>query len=1473
MQLNRLGSFVAAVVIAAFVADVASAAPPAWVFSGDANRLIGDPLRGTDENYTNTIPGPPAVIYYTPANLKNGTAPVAGPVAGQFESLRVGSGGTLGINLPQPMKVPATDPRSGIPDPFVPTNATAGNLPNVPAGGDYWGARAGVAVQWQTNQDGSSVMLTPAGIVNGQAFSITPRNLFSVAAGLTPSGSLAIATPINDGLAPGSAVEAGPVTNTIGDFVPWLRSTGDPGKVITGYGITTWDTASVAANLAFLTAGLDQAAGTPDDVPASVVTAALVGRVNLWEGGSLFEPGTGGTPPGNFNELNFNFAGGSYAMSGDGLNAGVDGTLLLTGTLEDVRISNVWTADILTVVDPDGTPNNGDEFFVAKPGTVRRTIKVAGNIHWDGGSLQALLSSTNGVFSVNYNNIPFTNTTGQDTDTAYDFVGDAITSYDASMTFDLATPKLEVTKTAETSFTRTWTWNIEKTCDPTELTLAPGTTAPANFEATVCPVGSADSDFAVQGTITIHNPTAVDATIESISDVVSPDIAITPTCNITFPYTLPAGGTLTCTYASSLPDNTSRTNSVTVATSGPIDGDTATATVDFSTATINEIDECVAVSDDKGGNLGTACAADGCKTFKYSLDVGPFGQCGPQQFTNTASFTANDTGATGASACSIDVTVPCPLEITKDAHTSLKRTWTWTINKVCDPSSVVLGPGQTAPITFRAEACPAGSADGDFTVEGTITIHNPTASDATIESVSDTISPNIPAIVTSSVTFPYTLPAGETLTCTYQASLPDGTARINTVTVTTSGVVSGGTATADVDFSTAAVSEVDSCVTVTDDKAGDLGTLCVADGCKTFEYGMTVGPFAECGSHDFTNTATFTTNDTGTSGSSGCTVEATVPCPIEVKKDAHTSYKRVRTWTIDKKSCTTCLTLCPGKTSTVNYEVRVCPGGTKDSDFAVTGTITVHNPAPVDVTITDISDVVSPNIPATLTCGITFPYTLPAGGTLTCTYTATLPNTCHRTNTVTVTTDVPGVVGTATADVDFANATVEEADKCVTVTDDKYGPLGTVCAGTRSGSRCHSSGCKVFRYSLPVGPFDGCGKFQFTNTASFTGNDTGTTGSDSWTVNVTVPCRLEVSKDAHTSVERAWKWKIEKKSCTSALTLSPGQQSPVNYEVTVCPNGSTDRYVVEGTVTVHNPSSVDATITGITDVISSNIHVPLQCDLQFPFTLPAGQTLTCTYRTTLPSNCTRTNKVTVTTRGAVAGGCATATVDFRNAPTKKVDACVNVTDDKYGDLGTVCASKCSDCKTFKYALPVGPYDTCGTYKFVNTATYTTADTGATGSAAWTVNVSVPCGGGCTLTYGYWKTHAACGSASKPDPTWKLIQPNGQDTKFFLSGQSYIQVLQSNPSWGNAYYILAHQYIAAQLNQLKGASIPPDVLAAFNTATTLFQTYTPSDLDKRTTQATQLKTKFTNLGATLDDYNSGRTGPGHCEDDRCSTRRH
>jgi hypothetical protein len=347
---------------------------------------------------------------------------------------------------------------------------------------------------------------------------------------------------------------------------------------------------------------------------------------------------------------------------------------------------------------------------------------------------------------------------------------------------------------------------------------------------------------------------------------------------------------------------------------------------------------------------------------------------------------------------------------------------------------------------------------------------------------------------------------------------------------------------------------------------------------------------------------------------------------------------------------------------------------------------------------------------------------------------------------------------------------------------------------------------------------------------------------------------VSVSKTADTSYARTWDWTIDKVGDQTDLTLSVGQQFLVNYEVTVDASYIDSDWAVAGTITINNPDpDYPATITGVEDMLSLSGAAPVDCGVSFPYILASGGELVCSYALDLPDAINQVNTATVTTTGMVGGGSATANVTF-GAPTTVTDECIDVSDDLYGSLGTVCANEAP--KTFSYSMYIGPYEVCGEYQVINVAGFVTNDTGSTGSASWTVDVTVPCGCGCTLTVGYWKTHSSFGPAPYDD-TWAMV---GENTPFYLSGKSYYQVLWTPPSGGNAYIILAHQFIAAELNILNGASTTPAVNQALSWAETFFATHQPSSRLSKTERALVLS-----YAALLDSYNNGLIGPGHCDE--------
>lgn len=128
----------------------------------------------------------------------------------------------------------------------------------------------------------------------------------------------------------------------------------------------------------------------------------------------------------------------------------------------------------------------------------------------------------------------------------------------------------------------------------------------------------------------------------------------------------------------------------------------------------------------------------------------------------------------------------------------------------------------------------------------------------------------------------------------------------------------------------------------------------------------------------------------------------------------------------------------------------------------------------------------------------------------------------------------------------------------------------------------------------------------------------------------------------------------------------------------------------------------------------------------------------------------------------------------------------------------------------------------------------------------------PVESGCTLTQGYWKTHYAGAKNASQNIDW----PQPGDENNLLCGKTWLSLLQTAPKGGDAWLVLAHQWIAATLNRDAGASAPADVQQALTDGGAL--------LAQCTTLSGPSKARATNLAGLLDQYNNGLVGPGHCD---------
>ncbi|WP_423802225.1 hypothetical protein [Neobacillus sp. SAB-20_R2A] len=411
---------------------------------------------------------------------------------------------------------------------------------------------------------------------------------------------------------------------------------------------------------------------------------------------------------------------------------------------------------------------------------------------------------------------------------------------------------------------------------------------------------------------------------------------------------------------------------------------------------------------------------------------------------------------------------------------------------------------------------------------------------------------------------------------------------------------------------------------------------------------------------------------------------------------------------------------------------------------------------------------------------------------------------------------------------------------------------------------------------------DDAGTHDNTATIVFSNGESGKSASASVTVNC---YELDITKTAETSYTRKYTWTIDKQvsngesafADSTTLTLPVGGTHLAYYKVVLNASSTDTDFHVEGDITVTNNAPIAATINDISDMLTGGIAANVDCSLSFPFVLAAGESVTCHYDADLldMTSLVNTAQVTIQNFSYDQFGNATpldqetsfsntADVIFSSTPTDIVDEEVMVSDDKYGELGNVTASAVP--ATFTYQRDIGPYDTCQQTTDENTATFITNDTKTVGSDSATVYVNVPCQG-CTLTIGYWKTHAGF-TGNNPDkvtqylPIW-LGDPTVTNSKAIkiTSAQQAVYYLNFSGDASNGINKLYAQLLAAKLNIANGAD-PSAVTAIISQADAYLATH--SSADWSSLKANQ-KSFVNQLQTILDNYNNGLIGPGHCSE--------
>ena len=524
-------------------------------------------------------------------------------------------------------------------------------------------------------------------------------------------------------------------------------------------------------------------------------------------------------------------------------------------------------------------------------------------------------------------------------------------------------------KTAQASYTRTFTWTLDKSVDDTSLNGFIGDSFLSAYNVTATR-SSDDSDFKVSGGITVSNPTPFVASF-GVTDTVAGVNAVVecPTSTLQ-PHT-----DTVCTYSASLNSATDGTNNAEISSTTPeVGGATASAPYEFGDpttvvghATANLGDTNDAFGDDQ------SLSSDGIFSSPYliprscSIDTGVYTDGShSESFPNTATLTGTSTDATQASLVlndSVTVTKDCYIpSLTKDATGSYTEAHSWTLTKSVAPLSASGFIGQAADFPFDYTVTATETVDNSgFQVTGTIRVtnHNPNA-DMTVD-LSDVLSDGTAGTL-DVCSSPLTVSLGSFADCAYTADPADADALVDTEGTNTATATLNG-----IDFSASDVYDFknpdvtgDTKVTLADSLA-PAGTLGLGEIEDSSEAKYTLNQSCSSTPADFPNgvdTDLFENTATLT-GVPDESTEVTVTCYAPtVTKDATGSYTEAHSWELSKSVTPLSASGFIGQAADFPFDYTVTATETVDnSGFQVTGTIRVTNHNPNAERISDSSRV------------------------------------------------------------------------------------------------------------------------------------------------------------------------------------------------------------------------------------------------------------------------------------------------------------------------------------------------------------------------------------------------------------------------------------------------------------------------------------------------------------------------------------
>jgi hypothetical protein len=281
------------------------------------------------------------------------------------------------------------------------------------------------------------------------------------------------------------------------------------------------------------------------------------------------------------------------------------------------------------------------DFDAIEPSTTDQVVTVADTLEGDLGTLDGATAENPTVFtySIEQTAPDGTCTTFPNTASVATIrpVAEGLQVTQEAVTLDSASASVElcgglplgIDATAGGSFDREFLWLIDKSVDNTTITNSNGQTATFNYTVSVTPNGTADSGYALSGTVTVSNPNDWEDVVGDVT--VASDLGGGVSCTVVDGEnaTIPKGDGKSFAYSCTFTGTPALTGTVTAT----VDWDAAAAATTDATASkvqpvslvvATETNRTITVTDDKTDpanpvQLGTATYDDGAATFTYSL--------------------------------------------------------------------------------------------------------------------------------------------------------------------------------------------------------------------------------------------------------------------------------------------------------------------------------------------------------------------------------------------------------------------------------------------------------------------------------------------------------------------------------------------------------------------------------------------------------------------------------------------------------------------------------------------------------------------------------------------------------------------------------------------------------------------------------------------------------------------------------------